>query len=81
MDARGLDAERIASSAIEVLRGLGLSNVRVGIGEVPIVAEIIANNSGPKLLANSGAAMLLLALVGSMTPLVIAPKPRNNVSR
>jgi hypothetical protein len=42
VDARGLDAEHIAHSALEVLRGIGLSNVRVGIGETPIVAEVIA---------------------------------------
>jgi hypothetical protein len=42
VDARGLDAERIARSALEVLRGLGLSNVRVGIGSTPIVAELKA---------------------------------------
>src|SRR4029079_13750546 len=42
VDARGLDAEQMARSALEVLRGLGLSNVRVGIGETPIVAEVIA---------------------------------------
>src|SRR5688572_6686467 len=42
VDARGLDAERIARSALEVLKGLGLSNVRVGVGHVPIVAEVIA---------------------------------------
>src|SRR4029079_16826471 len=46
VDARGLDAERIASSALEVLRGLGLSNVRVGMGETPMVAEIIASGTG-----------------------------------
>jgi len=42
VDARGLDAEHIAHSALEVLRGIGLSNVRVGVGETPIVAEVIA---------------------------------------
>jgi hypothetical protein len=42
VDARGLDAERIARSALEVLRGLGLSNVRVGLGNTAIVAEILA---------------------------------------
>ena len=46
VDARGLDAERIARSALEVLRGLGLSNVRAGVGETPIVAEIIASGLG-----------------------------------
>jgi protein ImuB len=42
VDARGLDAEHIARSALEVLKGLGLSNVRVGIGTTPIVAEVVA---------------------------------------
>jgi hypothetical protein len=42
VDARGLDAEHIARSALEVLRGLGLSNVHVGIGRVAVVAEIRA---------------------------------------
>jgi hypothetical protein len=42
VDARGLDAEHIARSALEVLRGLGLSNVHVGIGQVAVVAEIRA---------------------------------------
>jgi len=42
VDARGLDAEHIAHSALEVLRGIGLSNVRVGIGETPIMAELTA---------------------------------------
>jgi hypothetical protein len=42
VDARGLDAEHIARSALEVLRGIGLSNVHAGIGETPIVAELIA---------------------------------------
>ena len=42
VDARGLDAEHIARLALEVLKGLGLSNVRPGIGHVPIVAEVIA---------------------------------------
>ena len=44
VDARGLDAERIARSAIDVLRGLGLSNVKWGIGMTPIMAEIIASS-------------------------------------
>jgi len=42
VDARGLDAERIARSALEVLRGLGLSNVQAGVGEVAIAAETAA---------------------------------------
>src|SRR5215207_8977422 len=42
VDARGLDAEHIAHSALEVLRTLGLSNVRVGLGKTPIVAEVMA---------------------------------------
>ena len=46
VDARGLDAEHIARSALEVLRGIGLSNVRAAVGETPIVAEIIASGLG-----------------------------------
>ena len=42
VDARGLDAEHVARSALEVLRGLGLSSVQVGIGRTAIVAEITA---------------------------------------
>ncbi|HUQ79560.1 MAG TPA: hypothetical protein VM076_00410 [Gemmatimonadaceae bacterium] len=42
VDARGLDADHIARSALEVLRGLGLANVHVGIGKTAIVAEILA---------------------------------------
>lgn len=42
VDARGLDAERVAREACEVLRGLGLSQVRVGVGRAPIVAEVVA---------------------------------------
>jgi hypothetical protein len=45
VDARGLDAEHIARSALEVLKGLGLSNVRVGIGASAIVAEVVASRS------------------------------------
>jgi len=44
VDARGLDAEHIARSAVEVLRGLGLSNVRVGIGTTAIIAEVLAGD-------------------------------------
>src|SRR5215216_1008966 len=42
VDARGLDAEHVARSALEVLRGLGVSNVHVGVGKTAIVAELIA---------------------------------------
>src|SRR5262245_3518182 len=48
VDARGLDAEHIARSALEVLRGIGLSNVRVGVGRTAIVAEIIASGLGTR---------------------------------
>src|SRR6476469_4197398 len=48
VDARGLDAEHIARSALELLRGIGLSNVRVGIGKTPIIAEIIAAGLGTR---------------------------------
>jgi hypothetical protein len=46
VDARGLDAEHVSRSALEVLRALGLSNVRVGIGRAPIIAEIMAAGLG-----------------------------------
>ena len=49
VDARGLDAEQIARSALEVLRGIGLSNVRVGIGDTPIVAEVMATGGDDSL--------------------------------
>ena len=42
VDARGLDAEHIAHSALEVLRGIGLSNARAAVGEAPIIAEVLA---------------------------------------
>ena len=54
VDARGLDAEHIARSALEVLRGIGLSNVRVGVGETPIVAEVIAGTADSHLPAFGG---------------------------
>jgi hypothetical protein len=49
VDARGLDAEVIARASLEVLRGLGLSNVHAGIGSTPIVAEVhaITGDRGP----------------------------------
>ena len=45
---------------------------------VNAIAEMMANSSSLKLLASSGAAMLVL--VTSSAPLVIAPRPRNSVS-
>src|SRR5262245_37472709 len=42
VDVRGLDAEHVARSAVEVLRGLGLSNVQVGMGKTAVSAEIWA---------------------------------------
>src|SRR3954469_9756218 len=46
VDARGLDAEHIARSALEVLTGIGVSNLRAVVGETSIVAEIIASGLG-----------------------------------
>ena len=45
---------------------------------VNAMAEMIANSHGLKLFAKSGAAMLLF--VTSKAPLVIAPRPMNNVN-
>ena len=54
VDARGLDAEQLARSALEVLRGIGLSKVSVGIGETPIVAEVIAGTGNGRAPAEGG---------------------------
>src|SRR4030095_16813205 len=69
VDARGLDAEHIARSALEVLRGLGLSNVRVGVGSVPVVAEIVAVSQ--KVVAGG---YQLLSL-GTLPVSVLEPDP------
>jgi hypothetical protein len=53
VDARGLDADAIARASLEVLRGLGLANVRVGIGATAIMAELEAGGSC-WLLADAG---------------------------
>ena len=47
VDARGLDAEQIGRSALDVLRGLGLSNVRLGMGDTAIIAELVAGGDQP----------------------------------
>jgi len=49
VDARGLDAERVASDAVGVLLRLGLSNVKVGIGKTAIVAELAAAASSSRV--------------------------------
>src|SRR5688572_4347068 len=68
VDARGLDAERVARSALEVLRGLGLSNVRVGIGKVPVFAEVMAAaEGGQRKEANCS--------LGSLPVAVLEPDP------
>ena len=77
VDARGLDAEHIARSALEVLRGLGLSNVHVGVGRTPIIAETLAvagsklgtGNDSPFPVPNS------LGTLGSFPPSVLEPGP------
>ena len=64
VDARGLDAEHIARSALEVLRGLGLSNVHVGVGKTAIVAELIAVSG----IGNRES-------LGSLLPSILDPNP------
>src|SRR5688500_18950740 len=54
VDARGLDAEHIARSALEVLRGLGLANVHAGVGKTVIVAELAAVTEGGRRRAEGG---------------------------
>ena len=54
VDARGLDAEHVARASLEVLRGLGLSNVHVGIGKTAIVAEVAAVAATFATMAGTG---------------------------
>ena len=72
VDARGLDAEHIARSALEVLRGLGLSNVHAGIGRVAVVAEIRAvtkiGNCGLPTAAGCGCELRAAAITGRPIP-------------
>ena len=72
VDVRGLDAEHIARSALEVLRGIGLSNVRAAVGETPIVAEIIASGIGNResgIGTTSGPIDSHLPTVGGLPPI------------
>jgi hypothetical protein len=83
VDARGLDAEHIAHSALEVLRGIGLSNVRVGIGRVPIVAEIIAWGLGTGdwgLGRERSVGVEASAAVDASRPSLQSPSPQSPVS-
>jgi len=82
VDARGLDAERIARSALEVLRGIGLSNVRVGVGETPIVAELIAETGNrepgtetPRGGTVPGSPFPVPASLGTLPISVLEPDP------
>jgi len=82
VDARGLDAERIARSALEVLRGIGLSNVRVGVGETPIVAELIAGTGNrepgtetPRGGTVPGSPFPVPASLGTLPISVLEPDP------
>jgi len=56
VDARGMDAERVASDALGVLRRLGLSDVRVGLGRTAIIAEIAATAGTGNREQGTGAA-------------------------
>ena len=82
VDARGLDAEHIARSALEVLRGIGLSNVRAGIGETPIVAELIAGTGNgelgtvpPREISVPGSQFPVPASLGTLPVSVLEPDP------
>ena len=74
VDARGLDADAIARSALGVLRGLGLSNVRVGVGETAIVAELVAGGSCWSL-ADAGGDQPPVVALGSLPVSVLEPDP------
>src|SRR4030095_16623801 len=83
VDARGLDAEHIAHSALEVLRGIGLSNGRVGSGRVPIVAEIIAWGLGTGdwgLGRERSVGVEASAAVDASRPSLQSPSPQSPVS-
>jgi hypothetical protein len=69
VDARGLDAEHIAREALEVLRKLGLSNVRVGMGRTAIIAELGAVAEGPET-SSAGPDSL-----GTLPPSILEPDP------
>lgn len=75
VDARGLDAERIAREALEVLRKLGLSNVRVGSGRTAIVAEIgaVAEGLGPSGLGSRQT--LGMPSLAAPSPQSLVPRP------
>ena len=82
VDARGLDAEHIARSALELLRGIGLSNVRVGIGEVPIIAEVRAGTGNrelgtvpPRGVPIPGSPFPVPESLGSLPVSVLEPDP------
>jgi len=75
VDARGLDAEHIARASLEVLRGLGLSNVHVGIGTTAIVAEVAAVAATFATMAGTGNREPGTETAGSEQP--SAPVPRS----
>jgi len=79
MDARGLDAEHIARSALEVLRGIGLSNVRAAVGETPIAAEVIASGIGNRREPAEGGEMGIGTASGPIDSLFPIPDSRQSL--
>src|SRR4029450_11506460 len=73
VDARGLDAEHIAHSALEVLRGIGLSNGGRSFG-VEASASVDASGPGPQSL-NPQSPVSSPQSLGSLPVSVLEPGP------
>ena len=75
VDARGLDAERVARDALGVLLRLGLSNVRVGLGRTAIIAEVAAATAGAGAASNEERAASAPISLGPHPVSVLEPDP------
>ena len=75
VDARGLDAERVARDALGVLLRLGLSNVRVGLGRTAIIAEVAAATAGAGAASSEERAASAPSSLGTHPISVLDPDP------
>jgi len=75
VDARGLDAERVARDALGVLLRLGLSNVRVGLGRTAIIAEVAAATAGAGAASSEERAASAPISLGTHPVSVLEPDP------
>ena len=51
-DARGMDARAVAADVVELMKGRGVADVRVGVASVPIAAELAATVDCGLLIAD-----------------------------